>query len=147
MERRSFLKKAGAGIVVGATTGAASSIAIAAPAVQTGMPEIKWRMTSSFPKSIDTLYGSAELLANRLREITDGKFDIRIFPAGEIVPGLQALDAVQPASGWKKARSNMRWKKSPSPAICATCSATSSPSATTRCRVAPSIADPSSSRA
>ena len=41
MERRSFLKKAGAGIVVGATTGAASSIAIAAPAVQTGMPEIK----------------------------------------------------------------------------------------------------------
>ena len=47
------------------------------------------------PKSIDTLYGSAELLANRLREITGGKFDIRIFPAGEIVPGLQALDAVQ----------------------------------------------------
>ena len=95
MERRSFLKKAGAGIAVGAATGVASSVATAAPAVQTGLPEIKWRMTSSFPKSIDTLYGSAELLANRLREITDGKFDIRIFPAGEIVPGLQALDAVQ----------------------------------------------------
>ncbi len=77
------------------TAGVASTAAVAAPAVQTGLPAIKWRMTSSFPKSIDTLYGSAELLTNRLREITGGKFDIRVFPAGEIVPGLQALDAVQ----------------------------------------------------
>ncbi|HMY79364.1 MAG TPA: ABC transporter substrate-binding protein, partial [Thauera aminoaromatica] len=95
MERRSFLKKASVGLAAGAAAGVASTAAVAAPAVQTGLPEIKWRMTSSFPKSIDTLYGSAELLANRLREITGGKFDIRIFPAGEIVPGLQALDAVQ----------------------------------------------------
>ena len=105
MERRSFLKKAGAGIAVGAAAGmaacgkseqaAAPAAGAAAPAVHTGLPAVQWRMTSSFPKSIDTLYGSSELLANRLREITDGKFDIRIFPAGEIVPGLQALDAVQ----------------------------------------------------
>ena len=105
MERRSFLKKAGAGIAVGAAAGmaacgkseeaAAPAVGAAAPAVHTGLPAVQWRMTSSFPKSIDTLYGSSELLANRLREITGGKFDIRIFPAGEIVPGLQALDAVQ----------------------------------------------------
>ena len=95
MERRSFLKKAGVGLAAGAAAGVASTAAVAAPAVQTGLPEIKWRMTSSFPKSIDTLFGSAELLTNRLREITGGKFDIRVFPAGEIVPGLQALDAVQ----------------------------------------------------
>ena len=105
MERRSFLKKAGAGIAVGAAAGmaacgkseeaAAPAAGAAAPAVHTGLPAVQWRMTSSFPKSIDTLYGSSELLANRLREITGGKFDIRIFPAGEIVPGLQALDAVQ----------------------------------------------------
>ena len=105
MERRSFLKKAGAGIAVGAAAGmaacgkseqtAAPATTPAAPAVHTGLPAVQWRMTSSFPKSIDTLYGSSELLANRLREITGGKFDIRIFPAGEIVPGLQALDAVQ----------------------------------------------------
>ena len=95
MERRSFLKKAGAGLAAGASAAVASTAVSAAPAVQTGLPEIKWRMTSSFPKSIDTLYGSSELLANRLREITNGKFDIRVFPAGEIVPGLQALDAVQ----------------------------------------------------
>ena len=105
MERRSFLKKAGAGIAVGAAAGmaacgkseqaAAPAAGAAAPAVHSGLPAVQWRMTSSFPKSIDTLYGSSELLANRLREITGGKFDIRVFPAGEIVPGLQALDAVQ----------------------------------------------------
>ena len=58
MERRSFLKKAGVGLAAGAA-GVASTAAVAAPAVQTGLPEIKWRMTSSFPKSIDTLFGSA----------------------------------------------------------------------------------------
>ena len=94
MERRSFLKKAGASLAAGAA-GAASTATIAAPAVQTGLPEIKWRMTSSFPKSIDTLMGSADLLANRLREITGGKFDIRVYPAGELLPGMQALVAVQ----------------------------------------------------
>lgn len=101
MERRSFLTKAGAGLAAGAAVGLAAcakkeeAAAPAAPAVQTGMPEVKWRLTSSFPKSLDTIYGGAEVLANRLRTMTDGKFDIRVFPAGEIVPGLQALDAVQ----------------------------------------------------
>ena len=96
MERRSFLKNAGVGLAAGAAaTLTQTAQAQSAPAVHTGLPEIKWRMTSSFPRSVDTLFGSAELLANRLREMSGGKFDIRIFPAGEIVPGLQALDAVQ----------------------------------------------------
>ena len=110
MERRSFLKKAGAGLAAGAAVGLAAcgkaeqaaapasapaAAPAGAPAVQTGLPEVKWRITSSFPKSLDTIFGGAETLANRLREMTDGKFDIRVFPAGEIVPGLQALDAVQ----------------------------------------------------
>lgn len=59
------------------------------------LPTIKWRLTSSFPKSLDTIFGASDVLANRLRAITGGKFDIRVFPGGEIVPGLQALDAVQ----------------------------------------------------
>lgn len=88
MERRTFLKHATTGIAAGAAV-------VAAPAVHAAEPEVKWRMTSSFPKSLPTLFGTSELLANRVREITDGKFDIRIFPPGDIVPGLQALDAVQ----------------------------------------------------
>ena len=58
-------------------------------------PSIKWRLASSFPKSLDTIFGAAELIAKRVAELTDGKFQIRVFAAGEIVPGLQVLDAVQ----------------------------------------------------
>lgn len=89
MQRRDFLKKAS----LGAAAGAAATLA--APAIAADLPSIKWRLTSSFPKSLDTVFGGAEQLANRLRELTGGKFDIRVFPGGEIVPGLQALDAVQ----------------------------------------------------
>jgi TRAP-type mannitol/chloroaromatic compound transport system substrate-binding protein len=89
MQRRDFLKKAS----IGAVAGAAATVAT--PAIAQSLPTIKWRMTSSFPKSLDTIFGAADVLANRLRAITGGKFDIRVFPGGEIVPGLQALDAVQ----------------------------------------------------
>jgi len=87
MNRRRFIKAAGIGAV--ATAG------VAAPAIAQSQPEIKWRMTSSFPKSLDTIYGGGEAIAKRVAELTDNKFQIRVFAAGEIVPGLQALDAVQ----------------------------------------------------
>jgi hypothetical protein len=59
------------------------------------MPELNWRMTASWPKSLDTLYGGAEIMAKAVAEATDNKFQIQVFAAGEIVPGLQVLDAVQ----------------------------------------------------
>ena len=88
MERRSFLKKASVGVAAGA---------IAAPAIAQApaSPAVKWRLTSSFPKSLDTIYGGAEVLAKRVKAITGGKFDIQVFAAGEIAPGGQALDVVQ----------------------------------------------------
>jgi TRAP-type mannitol/chloroaromatic compound transport system substrate-binding protein len=86
VERRSFLKKAAAGVA--ATT-------VAAPAIAQSQPSIQWRLAASWPKSLDTLFGGAELVARRVGEITDGKFTIRAFAAGEIVPALQVLDAVQ----------------------------------------------------
>jgi TRAP-type mannitol/chloroaromatic compound transport system substrate-binding protein len=86
MERRSFLKKAGVGVAAGA---------IAAPAIAQGSPAVKWRITSSFPKSLDTIYGGAETLAKRVAAITGGKFQIQVFASGEIAPGGQALDVVQ----------------------------------------------------
>ena len=58
------------------------------------MPETKWRLTSSFPKSLDTIYGAAEVFSKAVAEATDNKFQIQVFAAGEIVPGLQAADAV-----------------------------------------------------
>jgi TRAP-type mannitol/chloroaromatic compound transport system substrate-binding protein len=54
---------------------------------------VKWRLTSSFPKSLDTIYGAAEIMAKQVAEMTDNKFQIQVFAAGEVVPGLQALDA------------------------------------------------------
>ncbi len=90
MQRRKFLRTAGVG---GAAV--AASATLAAPAIAQSAPELNWRMTSSFPKSLDTLWGGAERLAQVVSEATDGKFKIRTFAAGEIVPGLQVADAVQ----------------------------------------------------
>ena len=88
MDRRSFIKNAG---IAGAGVAAASSLA--APAVAQSMPKITWRCASSFPKSLDTIYGGAVTLSKYLSEATDGNFTIQPFAAGEIVPGLQAADA------------------------------------------------------
>src|SRR5260221_3001910 len=89
MQRRKFLKTAGVGA---AATGTA---ALAAPALAQSTPEVKWRLTSSFPKALDTLWGGAELVCRRVSEITDGKFKITPFASGEIIPGFQVLDACQ----------------------------------------------------
>src|SRR4051812_3166029 len=86
MKRRQFLKVAGAG---------AAATAIASPAIAQSTPTIKWRMPCSWPKSLDTLYGAVETMAKAVGEATDGKFQIQVFAAGEIVPGLQVIDAVQ----------------------------------------------------
>ncbi|HEX5477412.1 MAG TPA: TRAP transporter substrate-binding protein [Burkholderiales bacterium] len=86
MQRRSFLKKAAAGV---------AASAVAAPAIAQSQPTISWRMATSWPKSLDTLYGGAELVSKRVSEATGGKFTIKTFASGEIVGGLQVLDAVQ----------------------------------------------------
>ncbi|MGA8228889.1 MAG: TRAP transporter substrate-binding protein [Xanthobacteraceae bacterium] len=86
MKRREFLKSAGVG---------AAAVAVAAPAIAQTAPELKWRLTSSFPKSLDTIYGAAEVFSKAVAEATDNKFQIQVFAAGEIVPGLSAADAVQ----------------------------------------------------
>ncbi len=90
MHRRKFLRSAGMGGSAAVAVGT-----FAAPSIAQTMPELKWRLASSFPKSLDTLYGAGEMLVKYVAEMTDNKFQIRIFAAGEIVPGLQVLDAVQ----------------------------------------------------
>ena len=58
-------------------------------------PKITWRMATSWPKSLEVKFGGAEIVCQRIREMTNGHFDITPYPAGEIVPALEILDAVQ----------------------------------------------------
>ncbi|WP_273500392.1 TRAP transporter substrate-binding protein [Paracoccus sphaerophysae] len=85
MKRRVFLSTA--------AMGSAASM-LAAPAIAQAAPQVSWRLTSSYPKSLETLYGISEQVSRRISEMTDGGFQIQPFAAGEIVPGLQAIDAV-----------------------------------------------------
>jgi TRAP-type mannitol/chloroaromatic compound transport system substrate-binding protein len=85
MSRRKFLKQA--------TLGLAGGI-VAAPAIAQTADTVKWRIVTSWPKSMDTMHGGVEEMGRRVGKLTDGKFDIRVFAAGEIVPPLQVFDAV-----------------------------------------------------
>ncbi|QFU17825.1 TRAP transporter substrate-binding protein [Microvirga thermotolerans] len=85
MDRRTMLKGAGLAAAAG----------VASPAIAQTQPEIRWRMASSYPKSLDTLYGAGAQIAKRVAEATDNRFQIQVFAAGELVSGLQVLDSVQ----------------------------------------------------
>ena len=74
MNRRKFITAIGAGGV------AAAVATIAKPAIAPSSPTLKWRLTASWPKSLDTLYGTCELFAKYVFEATDGKFQIRASP-------------------------------------------------------------------
>ncbi|MBM73874.1 MAG: ABC transporter substrate-binding protein [Proteobacteria bacterium] len=93
MKRRDLLGKALIGGAFLTACGEKNSDP-SAPAVHT-KKKIRWRMASSFPPSLDTLYGSAEVLADKVREMTDGLFDIKVYPGGKLVPALEVLDSVQ----------------------------------------------------
>jgi len=86
MRRRTFLKQTAAGAAAGA---------LAAPAIAQTNPSLQWRFTASWPKSLDVGFGAGELIVRRVAELTEDRFQIRLFAGGEIVPPLQVLDAVQ----------------------------------------------------
>ncbi|HEY0441031.1 MAG TPA: TRAP transporter substrate-binding protein DctP [Xanthobacteraceae bacterium] len=89
MERRAFLKSSALGAA------ALAAAAPAAPAIAQSRPDVKWRMASSYPKNLDILYGGGEMIARRVAALTEGKFQIGTFAAGELMPAFQVLDAVQ----------------------------------------------------
>src|SRR5258706_11673573 len=84
MNRRKLLK---------AATLAAASGAISAPAIAQSAPALRWRLATTFPKSLDTLYGACEMFSKAIAELSDQKFQIGVFGPGEIVPPFQVLDA------------------------------------------------------
>ena len=86
MERRSFLRHAGLTGVLAAG---------AAPAVVHAQANIRWRLASSFPKSLDTIFGAAEVFAKKVGEMSGGKFQISVHAGGELMPPFGVVDGVQ----------------------------------------------------
>ena len=88
MDRRSLIKNAGIAGVLAAGI---------APAVH-AQAAVRWRLASSFPKSLDTIFGTAETFAKKVSDMTGGKFQISVHASGELMPALGVLDGVQNAS-------------------------------------------------
>ena len=86
MDRRSLIKNAGIAGVLAAGV---------APAVHAQAAAIRWRLASSFPKALDTIYGAAEVFSKQVGLISGGKFQITVATPGEIVPAFGVVDAVQ----------------------------------------------------
>ncbi|NES87069.1 MAG: ABC transporter substrate-binding protein, partial [Moorea sp. SIO2B7] len=95
MKRRKFIGN----VAISATTATvvtACNQATNAPGVKAdSLPNVRWKMVTSWPKSLDTIFGGAETVCDRVKEMTGGRFTITPYAAGEIVPGLEVLDAVQ----------------------------------------------------
>ncbi len=87
MQRRAFLKRT--------ALGAASGAVIVAPAHAQEAPPVSWRLASSFPNESPTLFAGAEDVARYVADVTDGRFRIEIFSAGDLVEAGQVLEAVQ----------------------------------------------------
>ena len=79
MERRSFIQKTGIAGVLAAG---------AAPAVVNAQANVRWRLASSFPKSLDTIVGAADVFAKKVNDMTGGKFQISTHAAGELMPAM-----------------------------------------------------------
>ena len=86
MERRNFVRQAGLAGVLAAG---------AAPAIVQAQANIRWRLASSFPKSLDTIFGAADEFAKHVNAMSGGKFQITTHPPGELVPAFGTVDAVK----------------------------------------------------
>ena len=85
MDRRSLIKNAGIAGVLAAGI---------APAVH-AQAAIRWRLASSFPKSLDTIFGGAETFAKQVKAMSGGKFEVTVHAAGELMPAFGVVDGVQ----------------------------------------------------
>ena len=94
LDRRRFLGHGALGLGAATLAACAGDAGGDAPAVQTNK-KVTWRLASSFPRGLDTIFGAAEVMAERLEKMSDGRFRVRCYPGGEIVPNLEVMDAVQ----------------------------------------------------
>ncbi len=94
MKRRKLINHIAVGASV-ATLAACSQTTTETSTDTESLPSVKWRMTTSWPRSLDTIFGAAQTVCDRVAAMTNGRFIITPYQAGEIVGGLEVLDAVQ----------------------------------------------------
>jgi TRAP-type mannitol/chloroaromatic compound transport system substrate-binding protein len=91
IDRRRFLHTATvmtAGFGLGACSGRGS-------ADNGELPELEWDMPTSWPTSLATLFGAAEVFADEVAALTGGRFRITPRAGGELVPALDVLPSVE----------------------------------------------------
>ena len=100
MQRRKVLGVSAKALTtaIGAGVVSACTIRREEPKSTVPVPNVRWRMATSWPVSLDTIYGGAQTISQRVNALSGGNFQIKPFAAGEIVPGLEVLDAVQAGS-------------------------------------------------
>ena len=100
MQRRKLLNASTTALTAAIGTGLISSCKIRRESNITSiaLPKIKWRMATSWPYSLDTIFGGAETISQRINDLSGGNFQIKPYAGGELVPGLEVLDAVQGGS-------------------------------------------------
>jgi len=85
MDRRSAIRHAGI----------AGVLATGMPPAVHAQTAMRWRLASSFPKSLDTIFGGAAVFAREVKALSGGRFEIEVHAGGELVPAFGVLDAVQ----------------------------------------------------
>lgn len=95
MKRRTLLTQTSLALGTTASLAACTQKTGGSTAQSNNLPKLRWRMVTSWPKSLETIFGEAENFCQRVAEMTGGKFTITAYAAGEIVPGLEVLEAVQ----------------------------------------------------
>ena len=105
MDRRLIIKNVGiAGVLAAGLAACGKKDEVAAPAASTpaapaapavGSGVVRWRLASSFPKSLDTIYGAAEVMSKAVKAMSGGKFEISVHAGGELMPAFGVVDGVQ----------------------------------------------------
>lgn len=99
LERRAFLGKAAVGAAAGMLAASCGGEQEGgggggAPAVVTN-PNVRWRLASSYPRTVDAIFDTATRASESLAAMTDGRFQLRVYEANELVPAFEVMDAVQ----------------------------------------------------
>ncbi|HMR43284.1 MAG TPA: TRAP transporter substrate-binding protein [Saprospiraceae bacterium] len=97
--RKTFIKKVGVATLAGAALMKAASCAKSpdnaseAPGIQTSK-KYQWKMVTTWPPNFPILGEGAQLLADWIKTMSAGRLEIKVFGGGELVPALEAFDAV-----------------------------------------------------